>query len=178
MDFHSGPTIPAFRLLVTMLRNQATTKTPPWSRMLHFARSEGLLGGWAEAEIQQFCDGRGAWTGSVPCSFVHILRYTSGPRFRLGCCGYWAIQGIACALLQGRIRVSSHRKESVCRTIRSGSIQERLCKMVMRDIWLKTFRYGWSLGPVSQNYLIFFCGVGLTSPGTAATCGLLYSPRW
>jgi hypothetical protein len=24
----------------------------------------------------------------------------------------------------------------------------------------------------------FFCGVGLTSPGTAATSGLLYSPRW
>jgi hypothetical protein len=23
----------------------------------------------------------------------------------------------------------------------------------------------------------FFSGVGLTSPGTAATCGLLYSPR-
>jgi hypothetical protein len=25
--------------------------------------------------------------------------------------------------------------------------------------------------------LVFFCGVGLTSPGTAATSGLLYSPR-
>jgi hypothetical protein len=26
--------------------------------------------------------------------------------------------------------------------------------------------------------LFFFSGVGLTSPGTAATSGLLYSPRW
>jgi hypothetical protein len=29
-----------------------------------------------------------------------------------------------------------------------------------------------------KNFFIFFCGVGLTSPGTAATSGLLYSPRW
>jgi hypothetical protein len=29
---------------------------------------------------------------------------------------------------------------------------------------------------INRNF--FFCGVGLTSPGTAATSGLLYSPRW
>jgi hypothetical protein len=26
--------------------------------------------------------------------------------------------------------------------------------------------------------IIIICGVGLTSPGTTATSGLLYSPRW
>jgi hypothetical protein len=30
----------------------------------------------------------------------------------------------------------------------------------------------------SKFCIFFFCGVGLTSPGTAATSGLLYSPRW
>jgi hypothetical protein len=32
-------------------------------------------------------------------------------------------------------------------------------------------------GHMLGEYL-FFCGVGLTSPGTAPTSGLLYSPRW
>jgi hypothetical protein len=29
-----------------------------------------------------------------------------------------------------------------------------------------------------MSLTFFFCGVGLTSPGTAATSGLLYNPRW
>jgi hypothetical protein len=29
-----------------------------------------------------------------------------------------------------------------------------------------------------DSFFFFFSGVGLTSPGTAATSGLLYSPRW
>jgi hypothetical protein len=32
--------------------------------------------------------------------------------------------------------------------------------------------------PTNILYAFFFGGVGLTSPGTAATSGLLYSPRW
>jgi hypothetical protein len=37
-------------------------------------------------------------------------------------------------------------------------------------------------GDLCSNYVIFFIiiisGVGLMSPGTAATSGLLYSPKW
>jgi hypothetical protein len=29
-----------------------------------------------------------------------------------------------------------------------------------------------------EVFFFIICGVGLTSPGTAATSGLLYSPRW
>jgi hypothetical protein len=32
-------------------------------------------------------------------------------------------------------------------------------------------------GSIILSSVFFFCGVGLTSPGTAATSGLLYSPR-
>jgi hypothetical protein len=38
----------------------------------------------------------------------------------------------------------------------------------------------WQLGGTDDDYyfLLLLSGVGLTSPGTAATSGLLYSPRW
>jgi hypothetical protein len=57
------------------------------------------------------------------------------------------------------------------------TVMKRCCCFGVKFCLVRIYKHAYTNFMKDSFFLFFFCGVELTSPGTAATSGLLYSPR-